>query len=346
MGNKDNWLSVVGYTVAAIGIAGICYYLIRSMQKQDGSQDDGNVESKPDIDSWKGERVSDPPKWLELEPTDESDPCKHVVQEALDSDAWWLTAASRRGKSHAHKGHWREDAYCLGFANGWSLISVSDGAGSAKLSRVGAKIASRAAIEQLSTSLSGTTDDAEDLVAPIDALRLAVHKAHEALVAEAESRKASIKDFACTLLIVAHRQLASGESVIAHLLIGDGAVFIKYCGNDESTAVPIVLESGDHGISAGETTFLTSRAAEEWDARATYTKDARPLDFLLVLSDGVADDFMPFDKYPKLLTESIAPQVLSYPRDEHPAKLQELIAYEKRGSFDDRTAVLLSRLNS
>jgi hypothetical protein len=54
-----------------------------------------------------------------------------------------LVVASKRGRSHANVGSFRDDDYAFKHFEdtGWSVVAVSDGAGSAKLSREGSRIA-------------------------------------------------------------------------------------------------------------------------------------------------------------------------------------------------------------
>jgi hypothetical protein len=45
---------------------------------------------------------------------------------------------SKRGRSHAHEGKFREDDFAVSeLPADWNMISVSDGAGSAQLAREG-----------------------------------------------------------------------------------------------------------------------------------------------------------------------------------------------------------------
>jgi hypothetical protein len=82
------------------------------------------------------------PEWKVLEPEDPSDAVDHEVC-ACDSPrpGWTVAAASVRGKLHAHQALWRDDAYGFGGVEDWTILAVSDGAGSARISRVGARIA-------------------------------------------------------------------------------------------------------------------------------------------------------------------------------------------------------------
>lgn len=76
------------------------------------------------------------PQWQEIEPKDQSDPFPHKLNEKLVlKDEWRVAAGSVRGKLHAHRGSWREDAFAIAQVETdggvWSLSVVSDGAGSA-----------------------------------------------------------------------------------------------------------------------------------------------------------------------------------------------------------------------
>ncbi len=53
-----------------------------------------------------------------------------------------LIVASKRGRSHAHNGTFRDDHYAYKTdLNGWTVLAVADGAGSAKFSRRGSQLA-------------------------------------------------------------------------------------------------------------------------------------------------------------------------------------------------------------
>lgn len=53
-----------------------------------------------------------------------------------------IVIASKRGRSHAHEGSFRDDDFCIKqLPNDWAIVAVSDGAGSAKYARQGSKIA-------------------------------------------------------------------------------------------------------------------------------------------------------------------------------------------------------------
>ena len=66
------------------------------------------------------------PLWQENEPADQTDATLHQTSENQTApDGWRAAAASVRGKLHAHRALWREDAFALGSAGDWSVIVVS-----------------------------------------------------------------------------------------------------------------------------------------------------------------------------------------------------------------------------
>jgi serine/threonine protein phosphatase PrpC len=67
-----------------------------------------------------------------------------------------VIAASARGRSHAHVGKPRDDAFHYEFdkETGWNFIAVADGAGSAKYSRKGSELATYTVIHNLRETLT------------------------------------------------------------------------------------------------------------------------------------------------------------------------------------------------
>ncbi len=64
-------------------------------------------------------------------------------QELMTDNGWRLIGASKRGRSHAHEGKCRDDHFFISAdsTTKWNILAVADGAGSASLSREGARIA-------------------------------------------------------------------------------------------------------------------------------------------------------------------------------------------------------------
>ncbi|PQV63581.1 Protein phosphatase 2C [Abditibacterium utsteinense] len=294
------------------------------------------------------------PGWQKLEPTDQSDPTTHEAQdEATLEGPWRLAAASVRGKLHAHRAGWREDAFRHGLANAadgaYSVVVVSDGAGSAPLSRVGSNLLCQTVLDFLRPALEKSaplSSDSKELAERdlpllrgllVESARLGLQKMRE----EAAHRSRPLSDFASTLLILVRREW-NGQQLCAALQSGDGGIALW---NDDDTLT--LLGAADHGEHSSETRFLTSSGMEdELAARVKFS--IRPnLRATAVMTDGVADDFFPetvrfpelFQSVLPLFAENNAPSAGS-----SSAALLQWINYEKKGSSDDRALVVSWRV--
>jgi uncharacterized protein YegL len=271
--------------------------------------------------------------WEERDPTDPSDPVLHTDTRTLEApDGWRIVGASRRGKMHAHKGIYREDAFALGEANGWHLVVVADGGGSCPLSRVGARLAADTAVNTMAHYARMSYDRTYAKNICEDALRKSVQNAWEALQNEAQARNKDMKDFGTTFLAMMHRPDEAGH-IIGVLQVGDGLVAAELAdGSVKALAEP------DVGETAGVTLFLTSKPWKEWIDRARVITLESPLKLLAAMCDGVADDFIPFDPLLRKLFDALD----EVTKHEQPAlALLDGLTYEKRGSFDDRTLALI-----
>lgn len=66
-----------------------------------------------------------------------------------------IVAASKRGRSHAHTGKPRDDHFeYTHLDNGWYVLAVADGAGSAEYSREGSKVACRTVVQHCAAKLA------------------------------------------------------------------------------------------------------------------------------------------------------------------------------------------------
>jgi len=277
--------------------------------------------------------------WEDREPTDPTDPVDHTdAPPPLEAqDGWRIVGASRRGKMHAHKGIYREDAFAFGETNGWHLVVVADGGGSCPLSRVGSQLAADTAVDTMARLASTMkSDDRTDAKSICEiALQMGVEAAWKALQKEAQERNRSMKDLGTTFLAMMHHLDEAGH-IIGVLQVGDGLVAAEMAdGSIKALAEP------DVGETAGVTLFLTSKPWKEWVDRAVvHTLDTlkSPLKLLTAMCDGVADDFIPFEEHLSKLFDALD-NVAKHEQPEQ--QLLDLLAYEKRGSFDDRTLVMI-----
>ena len=297
------------------------------------------------------------PVWQENEPEDRSDAVEHAVAEEAGVGGWRIAGASVRGKLHAHRALWREDAFAFGSADEWTVLTVSDGAGSAPLSRVGAHLACEVAVGHLVKRLSGLPLSSEseeglredEMPRLLAALAGAAQAALRAIRNEAETRERPPEELSATLLVAIHRPWR-GRHLVGTIQVGDGAVaLLDWEGGLTLLGVP------DHGEHSAETRFLTTQGVEGTFSNRVLFSIKERLRCVAAMTDGVSDDFFPEEK--RLVELLLGQDLLGIKgRDgalvsgvmetvsrvsEPAAALLEWIRYEKRGSSDDRTLVLL-----
>lgn len=289
--------------------------------------------------------------WLCLEPEDTTDPVPHSAADSIHCEGVSLVGVSVRGRLHAHRGRWREDAFALGRADAWAVACVADGAGSRPLARVGAQVAAQAALTAFQQVSDGDPEDASVQKHLCARLTNSMLAAREALEKEAEMRTCDISDLGTTLLVAAFARTPPAD-LLGWIGLGDGLIAAKTIDG-----VSKVLHDEDHGTYAGETRFITSR-----DFSASVTGRAQAIAFpqglraVVLSTDGVADDFFPVaervtelfdaDAIPRLKDPDGAPLPGLLPllvgEAESPTdRLLHWLAYEARGSDDDRSLVLL-----
>lgn len=257
-----------------------------------------------------------------------------------------LIGARVRGKKHKHEGTNCDDWFELNQCTGdWTIIAVSDGAGSKKFSRVGAEVACKAAVEYLSKNLRGheikqshdrsyltferDSDNrflARDIALVQENLHQAMQVAYAAVNEAAQKRKVSdkhyqvlgreicINDLSSTLLLLVHKTINYNNKVHSFILacqVGDGiSAAIK------SNGEILLLGETDSGDFSGETDFLTSKKKLEQNNifRKTYSFFGE-IRALMVMTDGVADDYFPSDLgMPRLYADLVLNKIIEYPR--------------------------------
>lgn len=186
---------------------------------------------------------------------------------------WKVVAASVAGVSHEKTGQPCQDAHgARQLADIGLIAAVADGAGSAALAEVGARIAVDVGLQTLerlarAASAANAQVGMDDLKDVLSAVRLALDR-------EAETRQEPIREFATTLLLVA----VSAEQV-AVLQVGDGAVVARNA-QQELFALTIPPDAE----YANATTFVTSPDALE---AAQIVVDTTPVTALSLFSDGL-----------------------------------------------------------
>jgi hypothetical protein len=274
--------------------------------------------------NWK---TLDPPKEME-------DRVPHTATMRLEAGKNWLmAAASRRGKMHAHQGIFREDAFGLGYAEGWNFMIVADGGGSRSLARVGSRVAAEVGIEAM---IAEAKNLAKSGVSIENACRYilvnGISKAYDAIRKEAQNREKKVDDFGTTYLALAHRPMKE-QHLLGTLQVGDGLIAAMFRDHP-----PQVLADPDVGESASQTLFLTSKPWNEWIGRIkVYHLEFEPV-MLACMCDGVSDDLIPYKTNLPPLFAVLSDKVM----EDAPEKaLLDFLGYDKRGSFDDRTLAVI-----
>lgn len=275
-----------------------------------------------------------------------------------------IVAASKRGRSHAHEGKPRDDEFQLyhNDVNGWYVIAVADGAGSAKYSRKGSEIACKISLDTCKQYLSNP----EELESAITELNNAgegssnsqvskliytivggaAYKAHRAINEAAKANDDKPRDYSTTLLLAICKKFDFGWFV-ASFWVGDGAM----CIYDKDRQYIRLLGTPDGGEYAGQTRFLTMpeifATPEAIMGRLKYSIE-QDFTALLLMSDGVSDPFFETDanlnriqKWNELWENIVSAVDLSDDNIESQYQLLQWLDFWSPGNHDDRTIAIL-----
>lgn len=297
--------------------------------------------------------------------------CAYIKVESIENDPQKdIVAASKRGRSHAQEGKPRDDYFKMKHLdNGWYIMAVADGAGSAAYSREGSRMACTTVVDYCQSQLL-TNDEFEEHIktyneykneAESDARKLvgdfiykivgtAAFRAHKAINEEATQRSIPVKKYATTLLLTICKKFSFGW-FIASFWVGDGAI----CLYDKETHTAKLLGIPDEGEFAGQTRFLTMPEIFK-DAKALYQRLRFNIvpDFtaLFLMSDGVSDPKFETDAnlnnpdkwdalWEDLTKNEEHPVDLSDDHEEAKYELLDWLDFWAPGNHDDRTIAIL-----
>lgn len=251
--------------------------------------------------------IADPRKlWDSKEPPKDSPYPKVNKQSAMMKIGDRILAgASIRGRSHARDGTHRDDDFSIcELVDGWMLMLVADGAGSAKFSREGSKILVDTMREGIKTKLEDDSILAQtngEALAIIDGsteidlknnhLLGAAFAGYKDIKTEAENNNARPKDYNTTVISCLFKEFGE-QTLLYSFCIGDGAIFaIEVESGDVKP-----LNAADSGEFAGQTVFLTTPQVWE-DPKSLYGRIktaviTKPLG-ILAMTDGVSDPLLP-----------------------------------------------------
>ncbi|RNI22684.1 PP2C family serine/threonine-protein phosphatase [Rufibacter latericius] len=254
-----------------------------------------------------------------------------------------IVVSSKRGRSHANVGSFREDDFAFReLPNGWNIVVVADGAGSARLSRKGSAMACAGVVdyfedpasaesmlefdELVQQHASNTGEDTQKKLNRLvyNNLGKAAFKVHKQLEAFATGQEATLKDLSSTLIFTLFKKYDVGYALLS-FGVGDCPIAVL---NKNVTEVTLMnwLDVGEFG---GGTRFITMPEIfqnEKFSTRFGF----RLLDdfsYLIMMSDGIYD--------PKFVVEANLPNI---------AKWQEFLA-DLNGQNEDGAKVELSTGN-
>lgn len=217
-----------------------------------------------------------------------------------------IVIASKRGRSHANVGSFRDDDFGFKKINetGWSVISVADGAGGYPLTRQGSKLACDSVIkyfeenfneeylkdfdETLLNHQNKTDEDSSKKISHFvyNNLSKAAHFAHKQIEEFALRSEKQLKDFHSTLIFALVKKYDFGYAI---LTFGVGDCPIGLLNKDE-TEIKLMnwLDVGEFG---GGTRFITMPEIFQSDKFSTRFgfKLVEDFSYLMLMTDGIYD---------------------------------------------------------
>ncbi len=317
-----------------------------------------SLEVAPTVDI---EAAQVPASWSAREPESAWSP--EVIAARLDTDwiaevsveprllqlqtaDWRVLGASVRGKSHAHRGEYRDDAIAAASRDGLLVLAVADGAGSSALSRIGAAVTAQLAVDNTHQRYVDAGAPAGD-VSPVSRLGTAMaHAVHDAAMRLHELATAggvSPSALRTTVLLVAIL-----DDLMLVSQVGDGAVLVQRI-DGSVVRVGATRETG----WAGEVTCFVPDACAMTQAAALRQVRASDVALIALMTDGVDDPFHPLEQSGAALVEQWrhgtttpigtarqpeAPSVLG-----EASALLQWLSFEQRGEVDDRSLLLAWR---
>lgn len=217
-----------------------------------------------------------------------------------------IVVASRRGRSHANVGSFRDDDFAFADLGntGWSIVVVADGAGSAKISREGSRLACRCIIDYYKAALSGERQqkleslilnnqtEANDAVKK--ELSLCIYnlvgggakRVHDQLLDFATANGYNINDLNSTFIFTLFKTFDFGTTVLS---FGVGDCPVAVIPKDFSEVK--LMNWLDVGEFGGGTRFITSTeifSSPKFASRINF-KVFSDFAYMFLMTDGIYD---------------------------------------------------------
>ena len=245
--------------------------------------------------------------WKDIE-SDKNDP--YWKEDNIDTSGSFLdkniVISSKRGRSHANVGSFRDDDFAFKNINetGWSVLAVSDGAGSASLSRQGSKMSCDLVVsyfeenftvdflkefdETLLNHHNKTDEDSSKKISHFvyDNLSKAAWFVHKELEKFSIKSEKPLRDFHATLIFALVKKYDFGYAILT-FGVGDCPIGLL---NKDLTEIKLMnwLDVGEFG---GGTRFITMPEIFQSDKFSTRFgfKLVDDFSYLMLMTDGIYD---------------------------------------------------------
>lgn len=217
-----------------------------------------------------------------------------------------IVAASRRGRSHANTGGFREDDYAFEHLadTGWSIVAVADGAGSSRLSRKGSRLACNTTVDYFRNSLtpalsvefdeilegyqSAANEENQKKLSVFIYTNLskAAKAVHDELVSFSREAGIELRDIYTTLVFCLIKKCKPGYAILS-FGVGDCPMAVI---SKDLTKVTLMnwLDVGEFG---GGTRFISMPdifSAEKFSTRFRFTLIDN-FSYIFLMTDGIYD---------------------------------------------------------
>ncbi len=332
--NKFNWKDITAYQFEGLEEVGLRFdektKQITGVPAQSGEVTFSfkfKVEGQPE-DAAFNEKVikliinHDPKSlWKNLE-SDKNDPYWKEDDRTIFSplDDKYILASSKRGRSHANVGSFREDDFAFKeLDNGWNIVVVADGAGSARLSRKGSMIACNGVVDYFSDQISidnmlafdelldqHKKNAGQDTQSKLNhfvynSLGKAALKVHKELEEFAAKEGFPLKDLNTTLVFTLFKKYDIGYALLS-FGVGDCPMAVL----DKNITEVTLMNWIDVGEYGGGTRFITMPEIFQNEKFATRFgfKLIDDFSYLFMMSDGIYD--------PKFVVEANLPNIKNW----------------------------------
>jgi hypothetical protein len=264
----------------------------------------------------------------------------------VQADSYSVIGASVQGRLHSYNNIPRDDAFAVRFNGTWLVVAVSDGAGSRKNSRYGASFSvSRLCgkLFQAVYSVRAKTGEQDEVSNRLKEFLLpAFQRTRIDLERFALIKEVGLDELHCTLLGLV-LNVKTGEMGVGQ--IGDGLIL----GLDDKREARLLAEprtTDDPGASY----FITQ---DDWE-QYLYTQEipreeVEHFSTFYLMTDGVANDcqYGPPPDILKIWANDMDREIRLVPSLQVTSeRLKKYLSnYKAKGSFDDRTLVVIYRNN-